>query len=258
MLTLCSAVRALSLALLAAFPVLVPAQAGVPLAPVYDIVSIHQNKTGGDSGSINSTDSSFTAENISLINLLTSAYPIKQDLVFGLPRALQSAQFDITAKISEPAEGKARHLTDEQFRAMLVAMLTDRFHLKAHIETKDLPVYELIVLPGGPKFKSSGSDGTHGGMEGAPGKVTGNDFPMSSLAYVLSGRLHRTVLDKTALTGGFDLTLTWTPDDEPDPQASAPPPLFTALQEQLGLKLRPGKGPVDTLVIDQMEMPSEN
>jgi uncharacterized protein (TIGR03435 family) len=153
------------------------------------------------------------------------------------------------------------------------------------METKQLPVYELVVAKGEPKIKEAtpgdtyangikGPDGVGRGgmMRMGPGQLTAQAVPMTSLANMLSQQLHRTVLDKTGLTGKYDIQLNWTPDQGPDPmfnghdgghssdtaQDFSGPTIFTALQEQLGLKLQSAKGPVETIVIDHVEMPSEN
>ena len=89
-------------------------------------------------------------------------------------------------------------------------------------------------------------------------ELTAHDIPMASLASTLEGQVHRTVIDKTGLTGSYDFTLKWSPDDGSTAQTDAAPYIFTALQEQLGLKLQPAKGPVETLIVDHAEMPSEN
>jgi uncharacterized protein (TIGR03435 family) len=169
---------------------------------------------------------------------------------------------------------------------MLQPALAERFKLKVHSETKQLPVYELIVAKGGAKLKEAtagdtyangikGPDGVGRGgmMRSGPGQLTAQAVPMTSLANLLSQQLHRTVLDKTGLTAKYDLELNWTPDQGSDPMFKGPegspqradaapdssgPSIFTALQEQLGLKLQSANGPVETLVIDHVEMPSEN
>jgi uncharacterized protein (TIGR03435 family) len=131
--------------------------------------------------------------------------------------------------------------------------------LKAHTETKILPVYELVVIKGGPKFKQSAGDST--GSRGTSihnRELTAHDIPMRSFASTLEGQVHRTVIDKTGLEGSYDLTLKWSPDDATSTQTDSAPIIFTALQEQLGLKLQAAKGPVETLVVDHAEMPSEN
>jgi uncharacterized protein (TIGR03435 family) len=169
---------------------------------------------------------------------------------------------------------------------MLRPALADRFKLKVHTETKQLPVYKIVLAKGGSKLKEAtagdtyangikGPDGVGrpGMMRFGPGQLTAQAVPMTSLTNMLSQQLHRTVLDKTGLTGKYDLELNWTPDQGADPMFKGPegspqrgdaapdssgPSIFTALQEQLGLKLQSAKGPVETLVIDHVEMPSEN
>jgi uncharacterized protein (TIGR03435 family) len=150
-----------------------------------------------------------------------------------------------------------------------------------------LPIYELVVAKSGSKLKESmpgdahdngikGSNGPGRGgmMRMGRGQVSGQGIPAASLANLLSQQLQQTVIDKTELTGKYDFTLQWTPDEgsapmfkgtEAGPQRtdSAPadatgPSIFTAIQEQLGLKLQSAKGPVETLVIDHVEIPSEN
>jgi uncharacterized protein (TIGR03435 family) len=167
---------------------------------------------------------------------------------------------------------------------MLQALLADRFKLAVHHETKDLPVYSLVIAKGGFKLQESkpdetdpqGRTGMH--ISGSSGAMRGQLVSMASLAQFLYGRLNRTVLDKTGLTGKYDFMLKWTPDQNQMQPAGgfqatsggAPggqpalvadagaPDLFTAVQEQLGLKLESGKGPVEVIVIDHVERPSGN
>jgi len=233
--------------------------------PVFDVVSIKPNRSGSGSMGIETHNDSYSATNVSLKRLLQDAYGIREDLISGGPGWAESTSFDINAKVVDPNLDELKKLTGEQRRSMLQSFLADRFQLKVHIETKALPVYELVIAKGGLKFHeaASGNGSADGGR--TPGmwihnnELTATAIPLTSLAAMLSRQLHRTVLDKTELTGKYDLDLKWAPEDGqgPSPDSSAPS-IFTALQEQLGLKLQSSKGPVETLVIDHVEMPSEN
>ena len=122
-----------------------------------------------------------------------------------------------------------------------------------------MPVYELMLQNSGPRFSLSSDQSSHDDsttVHNTTFKV--RNTSMMVFAKTLSHQLHRTVIDKTGLTGIYDLDLRWTGEDVLTPDPSAPPDIFIALQEQLGLKLRPAKGPVATLVVDHIEMPSEN
>jgi uncharacterized protein (TIGR03435 family) len=207
---------------------------------------------------------------------LSFAYGIREDLISGVPGWANDARYDIAAKVAGSDVDAFKKLGKEQRNLMLQSILTSRFKLKAHVETKELPVYDLVVVKGGPKFQEvnpdaayangiKGPDGVaHPGMMSVrPGGFQGQAIGVSGLVDFLSRELHRTVVDKTALTGKYDFKLKYTPDNGPapmlngEPDTSAPS-IFTALEEQLGLKLNSTKGPVDTLVIDHVEQPSEN
>jgi uncharacterized protein (TIGR03435 family) len=254
--------------------------------PAFDVVSVKPNKS--DSGMIRvmSKPDGYSATNISLKMLVQGAYGIREDLISGAPSWADSARFDIDAKVAGSDVDALKKLSPEQRRLVLQPLLADRFKLKVHTETKQLPVYELVLAKGGSKLKEAnpgdtyakgikGPDGVGRGgmMRVGRGQLTAQAVPMTSLANLLSQQLHRTVIDKTGLTGKYDLELNWTPDQGSDPMFkgtdgspqradAAPdtsgPSIFTALQEQLGLKLQSAKGPVETLVIDHVEMPSEN
>jgi uncharacterized protein (TIGR03435 family) len=227
--------------------------------PVYDVVSIKPNKSGSGSLDVETHSNTYSATNISLKKLLENAYGIKEDLISGLSGPIASARFDIEAKIVEPDPDALKKLSPNQRDAMLLPFLKERFQLKAHTETKTLPIYELIVIKGGPKFKQSSGDSTGNRSTNIHNReLTAHDIAMGSFASTLEGQVHRTVIDKTGLEGSYDLTLKWSPDDATSTQTDSAPAIFTALQEQLGLKLQPAKGPVQTLVVDHAEMPSEN
>jgi uncharacterized protein (TIGR03435 family) len=153
-------------------------------------------------------------------------------------------------------------------------MLADRFHVKAHTEVKTLSVFNLVVTKDGPRFKRNppppiDPDNPKKGQEGRGNININNDdmtataVPLSTLAEVLADQLSHTVIDKTGLTGDYDFRLKWTSEDQSNNTADngttdRPPDLFTALQEQLGLKLESTKGPVTTLVVDHADQPTPN
>ncbi len=200
--------------------------------------------------------------------MILNAYGLKENQLIGLPHWAESDRFDIKAKVVDPDPMVMKHLTQEQSRKMLEPILTDRFQLKFHHEMKTLPVYEMVVVKGGPKFRETtaaetasdkGVNGVRaGGISVHNTQLYATGVPLSSLAAQLSGHLHRIVIDKTGLSGKYNLSLAWTPDDAPPAQDAAAPTLFTALQEQLGLKLQPSKAEIEMFVVDQVELPTDN
>ncbi len=258
-----------SLVLLAATPALLSAQAaqgqqaassGTNL-PVYDVVSIKPNKSGSGSSGIdsNSAIGSYIATNTRLRRLIEDAYGVKAELISGVPKSIDDARFDVTAKVVDPDVSVLKKVNAEQRQLMLQPYLRDRFHLVVHTETKTLPVYDLVASKEGIKFKESADSGKEStGTTVHNQMLTAHGVSMASFANTLFQQVHRTVIDKTGLTGRYDLALKWSLEDSPDAVSDAAPGIFTALREQLGLKLEPAKGPVVTLVVDHVEMPSEN
>jgi uncharacterized protein (TIGR03435 family) len=225
----------------------------------------------------------FSTTNVGLKMLIQNAYGLKMpDMISGLPGWADSANFDVEAKMDAETvaalKAMPKEQADEQRRKMVQSMLADRFKLKVHRETKELPIYSLVVAKGGFKLKEAdpnntyangikGPDGVaHGGMmRMGRGELTGQGIEMTGLANFLSQQVHRLVVDNTGLKGKYDFTLEWTPDEMEGgghPEAAAAtspgPTIYTALQEQLGLRLGSTKGPVETVVVDHVEMPSEN
>jgi len=247
--------------------------------PVYDAIAIHENKAGTNMSMVRWGSDAFTATNTTLTMLLMNAYGIREDLMSGLPGWANSFRFDINAKISDPNPEAIKNLSREQRRAMMVTLLKERFHLQTHIETKTLPVYDLVIAKGGLKLKENAAppatslDSSASPSALKPGsfrinnsgtnsEMTAVAVPISNLAGNLAFQVERNVIDKTGLTSKYDFNLKWTPmqlEGKVDATAdNNAPDIFTALQEQLGLKLEPSKGPVDTLVVDHVEMPTEN
>jgi uncharacterized protein (TIGR03435 family) len=143
----------------------------------------------------------------------------------------------------------------EQFRWMMQSLLKDRFNLQVHHATKELPIYALVIAKGGSKLKESTAKQSRGWI--GPGRIDYRDEPMEGFVMSLSSEVGRRVVNETGLTGKYDFALKWTPDEERG-TADAGPSIFTAVQEQLGLKLKSTKGPVDTIVVDHVAKPSPN
>jgi len=153
--------------------------------------------------------------------------------------------------------------TRDQAREMLRALLTDRFRLEVHAESRELPVYALVVGGHGPRLDGGGEspcgDSPNATMRAGPGLFAscGPTTSMAQLAVTLGREVDRAVVDRTGLTGTYAFRLQWHPEGAP-PRAEAPPLIFTAIQEQLGLKLEPQRLPVEVLAIDRAERPSPN
>jgi uncharacterized protein (TIGR03435 family) len=196
------------------------------------------------------------AQAVTLRDLITNAYGVRYDQIAGGADWLGSEHYDLEAK----APG-GDPLTNQKAMAMLRTLLSDRFKLEVHRETRVMPVYELVTGKNGPKFKPSAPD-ANGGMvtRGAAGllHMTATKVTMEDLARQLAGTAGRPVLDKTGLKGDYVFTLDWTPADRAADPDSNTPSMFTAVQEQLGLKLEPAKDPIEMLVIDRAEKPSQN
>lgn len=233
--------------------------------PAYDVMTIKPSDSGSRGTAIGGHGDRFMAQNCSLKMLLQYAYDLNEDSIVGVPSQLGSKGFDINAKIVEPNLDALKKQSPEQERLMVLPLLTERFQLKTHMETRPGSIYELVVAKGGPKLKPASDEASRTGVgmsinwTGNNSKLSANSQPIASLAKVLTDQLHRLVIDKTALTGNYDLTLQWTPDGAPvSTDADSAPSIYTAVQEQLGLKLQPAKAPVEVLVVDHAAMPSEN
>lgn len=211
----------------------------------------------------------FVARNHALHTLIAAAYNLSPRAISGGPKWVASDHFDILAK----APGEIRPTLDEQM-SMLRSLLADRFKLTFHREQKELPIYVLSVARTGAKLKESTlpADTSPEGprplvfaLSPQVVQLPGRHAAMSELASVLQrSPLDRPVVDRTGLSGRYDFDLEFAPDETlwggilPRPANSDKPGLFEAIREQLGLRLEATKGPVETLVIDQVELPSEN
>jgi uncharacterized protein (TIGR03435 family) len=255
----------------------------------FEVVSIKLNKSQDFRVMIRPTPGRFVAANIPLQLLLTLVYRLKDFQLSGAPAWLRSERYDIEAKTPGDVKASGPALIDAMV-PMLQKLLEDRLQLRFHRETKDLPLYALTVVKPGKLHESVGECGPLpdkpppppepgklpalmcGGFMMFPGRLEANTASMNQIVDGLSRLSQRTVVDKTNLTGKYDIKLEWTPEEGQLPQlpgggAGLPPlptpdpngpSLFTAVQEQLGLKLESQKGPVEIFVIDHIERPSEN
>ena len=277
-------VRWIVFALLGSLTQFCGAQALASSSPRFIVATIKPsdpNRAEGDGDIGFSPGGSFDAKAQSLKQLIEFVqdfgyYNVDQRIVGG-PKWIASEKFDIVAKCGEEtARAFGKMQLKQQLRAeqnMVQALLTDRFKLQVHHETRRLAVYALVQAKSGlkatPSAKAGGED--PGGAEGTPGNWEGHGVTMAELASDLAALPEaggRIVSDKTGLKGRFDFTLKWTRDQTADAMPLAPdsvvktdssaPSLLTALQEQLGLKLESTKEPVDVIVIDSAEQPMPN
>lgn len=247
------------------------------LSPSLEVASVRKhNWQEGGHPRFTVSGNRVTVVTLDAYDLIVEAWSLKDYQLYGAPGWMGggSTLSDIVARergvdfydISAKAEGDAA-LTRDQARLVLQAVLADRFQLKVHRETKDLPVYALAVARNGPKMKESAPDDKFSaGFEMRPfARMTNRKTTMTQFAGFLSIHAGRPVVDRTDLPGSYDFTLEWNLDDvqQSEPGGTigaspARPSIFTAIQEQLGLKLEPSKAPVEVLVIDHAEKPSEN
>jgi uncharacterized protein (TIGR03435 family) len=239
----------------------------------YDVATIKPAKNPAGGWALQYDGDTLRGLNVPLLYTVKFAFGIYEDYrIVGAPKWLDTTTYDISAKIDAPTMDSLKRLPkDQQNRArgqMLQDLLAERFQFAAHRETKELPVYFLVVGKNGPKLPEAKPDpnGPDNAFWGGPGfrdgviTTTAHNMTTEGLANYLRGPMSRTVLDKTGLTGTYEFTLRYTPDSAPEPAPGGvnAPFLSTALQEQLGLKLESGKGPVEIIVIDHVERPSGN
>jgi len=180
----------------------------------------------------------------SLQTFIKYAYGVEDVQVSGGPPWLDRDIWEINAKA-------ARQITAEDLKKMMQSLLADRFRLGVHPETRELPVFSMVLAKSGSKL-AAGDESKRGAFSYG-GTFLRGTMDSGSLAGRLTSMLHRTVVDNTGLHGIWEINLTWAPDD-----VSTGPSLFTAIQEQLGLKLESARGPVQVLIVDRAEKPSDN
>jgi bla regulator protein BlaR1 len=264
--------------------------------PKYDVSSIKPYKADDMRVRMMITPDGISLHGAPMRLLLPEAFGVEEDRILGEPAWVKSNRYDIEAKVAPEDAPKLKDLKVEQRNAMMLQLLVDRFNLKYHREKRELPMYALVVAKDGLKMKLTKPDQdppeTEAPQQGDaprpadagpprmgkrmmmmnPGHLESTGTTIDMLTHVLSRQLGRTVVDKTGLTGEYDFTLDYTPDNMPMPPHGASegapkpetaidpggPSIFTAVEEQLGLKLEATKGMVDVIVIDHIDLPTEN
>ena len=236
--------------------------------PEFEVASIKPTGRQGGPG-MNVTATELRAGNISLADLITFTFELHLTQVSGLPGWAETEGYEIVAKLPQGGDP-----SDVQIRTMLKNLLQSRFGLSFHMEKRELSVYTISIGRNGPAGIKMVKNTTNGARVGAQGlgRTTFSGVTMAGFAGQLQLRvLDRPVIDQTGLTDRYDFTLNWRPDEFQFPRATAAqranavatgadalPDLFSAVQEQLGLKLEATKAPADVLVIDKVSKPSEN
>jgi uncharacterized protein (TIGR03435 family) len=272
-------------------------RAQAPERPSFEVASVKQNKSGeGFIRIATAAGGGFRITNAPLRELIRFAYQIQPFQIEGGPGWIASDRFDIVAKAEGNLPPGQPGGPPGPLQLRMQSLLAERFKLVTHNETKQLQVYALVIARSdgklGPNLRKSETDctaliaGRRGappaplqpgerpmcGMRIGPGSFSAGAMPLSQVASSLSPLVQRIVVDKTGLAGNYDIDVTYTPDQMPQGPGGPPPPgapalppidpngpsIFTALQEQLGLKLDSQRGPVDVFVIDGVEHPSED
>jgi bla regulator protein BlaR1 len=247
--------------------------------PSFEVATIKPSNASTPGIRLQMTPNMFVTTNASTQELIRFAYNLRSnDQIAGAPTWVASKSFDIEAKEDEALVAELQKLppadNTDQVRLMVQSLLADRFKLKVTHQMKELPVYALVIARDGIKMKPSDPAAGPGAQQqmirmSGRGNLTGGDVPISALTNALSRQPEtggRVVVDKTGLTGSYSWSLQWTPESAaplgaPGPNVapdSSEPTFFTAIQEQLGLKLESQRAPVDTIVIEHIELPSLN
>lgn len=223
-----------------------PAPESAPTTiPQFDVISVNSGMTR-----MMMAPDGINATNVPIHMLITQSYAFNDDQILGEPDWAKSDRFDIEAKVAGPDVPTIDKLTLDQRRSMNRQILTDRFKLAAHNETRELPAYVLTIARGGPKFKESAyNSDNRGPVHGSGrfsmghGKLSGQEAEMPFIVSILSREVGRTVIDKTGLTGKYDITLQWTPDGDAAPPARPPTPPSQAPRLRQSTRAHPSSPP---------------
>lgn len=248
-----------------------PAAKIAPMAadanPSFEVATIKPSKPDQPGKYFRIQGRDFTTLNTTLIDLMSFAYGLHAKQLLGLPAWADTDKFDLAAKPDAPGAP-----SDKQWKSMVQKLIAERFKLTFHHDKKELSVYAITVAKTGSKLTKS--DGDPNGLPGNYFRGLGDMVNTNSTLEDFAGTLQavvldRPVVDQTGLKGRYNFMVKWTPDESqfggmgikvppPSDKADAPPGLFTAMPEQLGLKMDPVKAPVDVFVVDHVEKPSDN
>jgi uncharacterized protein (TIGR03435 family) len=231
-------------------------------AKVIEVASIKPSRNNMGDSNLDSVRGRLTATNMTVKELIRLAYGVRDYQVGQAPIWIDSERFDIAVKSVSGERGNL-----EDVKSLVRELLADRFQLTTHRETKQMPVYLLVLAKEGPKLKAHNDAGTK--TRGGCGRLVGRRVTADAIATILSRQVEHEVLNRTDLSGEYDFQLDFAPDSGPCRadgvrQGGSPadpsdlPSIYTAVQQQLGLKLQSTRGPVELLVIDRVEKPSEN
>jgi bla regulator protein blaR1 len=237
--------------------------------PVFEAASIKPTATTDNSSSRFNTDPGrMEAQNWTFKSYILVAYELKPYQLTGITGWMDSDRYDISAKLEDMGEGELpgkddprarKQAEDGRIRQALQVLLADRFHLRFHRDSKMMQGYAMSLAKGGfkPSPVSGGSDPS---MRYNDRHLTAKRTSMDNMASFLVNILNQPVVNRTGVEGFYDFTLDWTPDElhGRSSNTSQAPSIFTALQEQLGLRLDPRKVPVEVIAVDSAERPSEN
>ena len=221
--------------------------------PEFDVASVKANHSGNDKGSIQMAKGALTMMNAPLVKIISTAFGISEDrdayLLAG-PSWIREERYDVIAKF--PAASSA-----DQVRLMLQALLNERFGMRFHREMREVPAYALIVAKSGLKARPA-AEGSLGGFRRGAGHLESRSGTMAALADKLSQSSDRPVVDKTAIPGAYEFALDWVPDQLQN-EGRGGPSLFSAIQDQIGLKLEARREAMEVVVVDYLKkIPSEN
>jgi uncharacterized protein (TIGR03435 family) len=238
--------------------------------PEFAVATIKPSRPDAPRGGYGIRGPDVTTTNVTVSWMIKLAYNVHVHQISGAPSWIESERYDTVGRSETPGEPSR-----DQMKLMIQKLLVDRFQLRFHIEKKELPVYAMVVAKSGPKIAVSAGDpnafpGIGFGREPGVISLSGRNTGLNGVANGLqSNILDKPVVDQTGLTGRYDFQLRFTPDPTQlanfgglEPANSAdpnpPPDIFTAFEQQLGLRLQPTRAPVDVMVIDRIERPSPN
>ena len=221
--------------------------------PAFEVISVKPSNADANSSGIDTRNGRIHGYNVTLRRCIMGAYGVGPNQIIGGPDWLDTDRFEINAKVDENVGGRI-------LNTMFQTLLAERFKLVLHREMKPADAYVLELRDNRHKLEKGNDEGAT--TDNGRGHIVARNASMDRFAEILSRQMDRPVVNRTGLDGVFNINLQWTPDSRSarpdDIAANQPPTIFTAIQEQLGLRLRAQKVPVEVIVIDHAEKPEPN